>query len=541
MKARRSALLSAVVVAVAARGVAPAGAEQVTIRVKGGGLEVKGELKSFDGSKYVIEAPQLGTVSFDASRIECLGDACLKRVAPPTMPYEPLDKAAPQTVVVRAAGSAVDTLLPALVRGYAAALGVAVSPILGTAAGETKLRLADASGAELATFVLQKDAAPVTALEQGAAAIAVLDRALGAEETKALAAAAPEFKPALNEHLLADDGLAIVVSPDNPALSLGEDNLARIFAGKAASWIDVGVAAGRITVYATEKSGGALASLAEAYLKPRGLALAVPVTELASESAVADAVARDGNGIGVVSFAAQRNARRLNVEGPCGIIARPTTFAVKAGEWPLVRHLSAVTAGPPKLTAARDFLRYAASREAQAVIADAQLVDTALESQSLEDQTGRMAAAVNAPPQAFDMGQMKELLADIKSARRLSMTFRFNPGTIELDHTSRTRVGQLSELMLSPDSAGKSFALIGFLDSELKFATGVNASAKRAGQVRAAVLAAAGKLASPGSLGAKGHGALAPVVCNDTAEHRLLNRRVEVWVRGPGGAAAAEK
>lgn len=520
-------------IACLALGGTTAGAEQVTIRVKGGGLEVKGELKSFDGAKYVIEAPKLGTVSFDASRIDCLGEACAKRVAPPPMPYEPLDKAAPQTVVVRGPDVAIDTLLPALVRGYAAALGATVKPILGTAPGEAKLRLVDAGGAELATFVLQKDGQAVTALTQGTSAIAILDRQLSDEEAKAIGQAAPEFKPAMHEHTLAGDGLAVIVSPDNPALSLGEDHLARIFSGKAASWIDVGVAGAKITVYGTDKAGGALATLAAAYLKPRNAALAVAVTELGSESEVADAVARDPGGIGVVSFAAQRNARRLNVEGPCGIIARPTSFAVKAGEWPLQRRLIAVTAGPPKLSAARDLVRYAASKDAQAAIADAQLVDDGLESQSLEDQTGRMAAAVNAPPSAFDMGQMKELIADIKDQRRLSMTFRFQPGTIDLDAGSKRQVAQLAELMQSPDYAGKPIQLIGFTDAEGKFMTGVNASTKRAGQVRAAVLAAAGKLAAPGNIAAKGHGALAPVACNDTAEHRQLNRRVEVWVRQP--------
>lgn len=531
MTARLS--LFAVLLACCGAAACPAAAEEVTIRVKGGGLEVKGELKSFDGTKYVIEAPRLGTVSFDASRIDCLGDACSKRVAAPAIPYEPLDKAAPQTVVVRGADIAVDALLPALVRGYAAALGVTVKPILGTAPGETKLRLADASGAELATFVLQKDAQAVTALTQGTAAIAVLDRALTDDETKAVAAVAPEFKPAMHEHALAGDGLAVIVSPDNPALSLGEDALARIFSGKATSWVDVGVAGAKITVYGTDKTGGALALLAGAYLKPRNAALSVAVTELASENEVADAVARDPGGIGVVSFAAQRNARRLNIEGPCGIIARATSFAAKAGEWAPQRRLVAITAGPPKLSAVRDLLRYAGSREAQAVIADAQLIDDGLESQSIEDQTGRMAAAVNAPPSAFDMGQMKELIADIKDQRRLSMTFRFQPGTTDLDAASKRELAHLAELMQSPDYAGRSFQLIGFTDAEGKFATGVNGSTKRAAQVRAAVLAAAGKLAAPASLTAKGHGPLAPVACNDSAEHRQLNRRVEVWVRQP--------
>jgi phosphate transport system substrate-binding protein len=178
-------------------------------------------------------------------------------------------------------------------------------------------------------------------------------------------------------------------------------------------------------------------------------------------------------------------------------------------------------------------MRYAQSKEAQAALAEAQLIDTSVESQGAEDQTGRMAAAMNAPPQAFDAGEMRELLADVKNAKRLSLTFRFVPGTIDLDAGARRDVARLTELMLAPDSTGQMFLLIGFTEAEGKLSQTVATSLKRAGQVRNAVLAAAGKLANPQALIAKGHGAIAPVACNDTGEHRSLNRRVEVWVRSP--------
>jgi phosphate transport system substrate-binding protein len=508
-------------------------AAQVTIRMKGGGVEVTGELRSFDGQKYVIEAPKLGLMTFDAQRIECVGEACTRRVTAPSMPYEPLSASAPETVAVAGSGIAAEVLIPTLVRGYASAIGATVAPILGTAQGEQRIRLTDTKGAELATFVIAASAQPLDMLKAGKAHIALSERALSEAESKALVAEMPEPRPSAQATALAGDGIAVIVSPDNPALSLGEDAIARIFAGKAPSWIDAGVSGGKIAIYA-DKGGTGLAALANAILRPRGLAASAAITELPSEAEVADAVTRDPNGIGVVSFASSRNARRLNFEGPCGIITRPASFAVKAGEWALSRRLYAVTlAGAAQPTAARDLMRYAQSKEAQAALAEAQLIDTSVESQGAEDQTGRMAAAMNAPPQAFDAGEMRELLADVKNAKRLSLTFRFVPGTIDLDAGARRDVARLTELMLAPDSTGQTFLLIGFTEAEGKLSQTVATSLKRAGQVRNAVLAAAGKLANPQALIAKGHGAIAPVACNDTGEHRSLNRRVEVWVRSP--------
>lgn len=509
---------------------AQATAAEVTLRAKGGGLEVTGELKSFDGTKYVIETPQVGLQTFDAARVDCVGEACTRRVAPAPLPLEPLSAAAPETVAIK--GIAADGLMPALIRGYAAALGASVTPIVGSNAAESRLRLVDSKGAELATFVLQHDAAGggLAALVQGSAEIALSDRQMSADELQALVAAYPEAKTQA-ETLLAVDGLAVIVSPDNPALALSDEQLAKIFSGKVASWVDVGVAGSRVHIYATAGDTAASAALTNAVLKPRGLTLAPIATELADDAAVADAVARDPTGIAVVSFAALRNAKRVNLDTTCGIITRPTPFAVKAGEYPLSRRLYLYSNGNPKSTAARGLLRYALSKDAQAIIADAGYIDRAPEALPVDEQKGRMGAALNAPPQAFDMEEMRRLLADVNGSRRLSITFRFQPGSIDLDAASRRDLNALAELLQTPDYAGKAVQLIGFTDAEGKFSMAQASSAKRAGQLKAALLAAGGKLLNPASITSKGYGPLAPIACNDSGEHRQINRRIEVWVK----------
>ena len=89
----------------------------------------------------------------------------------------------------------------------------------------------------------------------------------------------------------------------------------------------------------------------------------------------------------------------------------------------------------------------------------------------------------------------------------------------------------LAELLQSPELAGKSVMLIGFTDADGRFQSNEAMSAKRANQVRNAIVAAAGGRIAADNLIVKGYGPLAPIGCNDTPERRQQNRRVEVWIK----------
>lgn len=508
-----------------------AGAAEVTLRIKGGGLEIKGELKSYDGVAYVIEAPQLGTMTFDAARVECAGEACARLISA-SLAVERLDPAAPETFTVRGPDSVLTSLMPALVKAYAASLGATTTLVLGATPAEHRYRLANAKGAELATIVLQQasTASAVDGLARGTTAIALGDRRISEAEVQQLTAVAPDFRIDKNEYALAQDVLAVVVSPHNKLQSISSDMLARVFSGQIGHWVDLGVSGGRISIYASDRAAGAMSVIDGLLLKPRKLALAQSVTELASEIEVADKVATDPDAIGIISLAAQRNARHLNILGSCGLITRPTPFGVKSGEYPFSRQLYAYTAGPIDGPAARGLLRFALSPAAQPLIREAALADKGEESAAADDEKGRLAAAVNAPAQTFDMELMRRLLTETKSARRLSITYRYAPGTVDLEARSRLDVGRLATLLQSPDYVDRPVTLIGYTDSTGQLSANVQASIKRAAQVRTAVLKAAAGRISEQRITASGYGPLAPVACPDNPESRQLNRRVEVWI-----------
>lgn len=53
-----------------------AASAQVTLKVVGSEFQITGQLESFDGKTYVIQSQNVGSLSFDADRVQCSGTAC---------------------------------------------------------------------------------------------------------------------------------------------------------------------------------------------------------------------------------------------------------------------------------------------------------------------------------------------------------------------------------------------------------------------------------------------------------------------------------
>ena len=70
-------------------GLGAARAAEVTLQMKGGDFSVKGEIKSFDGNKYVIESKSFGSMTLDANRFECVNGDCPKAGTAPVAGVAP--------------------------------------------------------------------------------------------------------------------------------------------------------------------------------------------------------------------------------------------------------------------------------------------------------------------------------------------------------------------------------------------------------------------------------------------------------------------
>jgi len=511
---------------------------EVTLRMKGGGFELKGQLKSYDGARYVIDNRVFGTMTLDAANMECIGPGCPGVQAGPFVAAGPAITAPPIGVrsnVVGVHGSNVVgwELMPALIKAYAASIGAPILMNAGANPLEERYRLKNPTGGE--TIIdLKRYGTPTAfvALEDGSAQIGMASRPVTDEEVARLAkVGTPNVRTPQHEHVIALDGLLVIVAQDNPAVSLSIDNIAKIFAGQLTDWSQVGLPPGKINVYSVSKQSGTYSTFNALVLQPRGLDLMPQARLLLSNAEVADAVAADANAIGLASFAFLRNAKALNVESSCGLITRPSVFTVKTEEYPLTRRLYLYTTARPPHPHVTGLISYALSRQAQPVIADANFVDQRPDSLGFDDQGGRIAYALNASNEDFNLAEMQQLIKDMNGARRLSITFRFRTGSFDLDTKARADIDRLAELLRAPELRGRQVLLLGFADAVGPYPANSALSVRRATQVRDTLLnVAKGSISAP-LVVHKGYSELAPVACNDLLEGRNLNRRVEVWIR----------
>lgn len=535
------ALALAVVLGLTA-GTAPFGAQadtvggEVLLRLKGGGFEIQGRLRAFDGRSFVIDSQQSGRMTLNAARYECIGEACA--LAPPaaSLDYERLYAERAESFPIKSPDGLGTGLVPALLRGYAEATGVDMMPVIGGdgAAGHV-LRLLDAQGRRLASLELVPAAAMagLQAAIDGTAPLVLADRRATSAELQALNAARVRLPGTRPERFLGHDGLAPIVAAANPLPALSLDHLARILAGEITDWYELGQPPGRIRLHLRDDQSAQPTRLAELLLAPRRLAFTAGIIRHATDAALADAVARDPHGLGLASLAALRSARAVALETTCGLLIRPTAFGVKSGEYPLSLPIYLYAAALPKEAAARGLLRFMDTATAQTIVDQAGFMSPQPAAVGLGEQAERLAHATNAQGEAFELGTMRGLLADLKDWKRLSITFRLPPGSREADPRTRAEAERLVAYLQAPENKARRVLLAGFTDVDGgKFQANLTHSWKRAAQLKTIVAGIGGAAIDARRIASKGYGPLAPIACNDTPEGRSLNRRVEVWVSG---------
>jgi phosphate transport system substrate-binding protein len=136
---------------------------------------------------------------------------------------------------------------------------------------------------------------------------------------------------------------------------------------------------------------------------------------------------------------------------------------------------------------------------------------------------------------AQDGGRTRVRVSDLKAfetatagADRLSITFRFQAGTDELDSRAVADVARLAALMQTPAYKNASLTLVGFSSAGGDYADDRELSRRRASAVRGRLIAAGIQ-----NVDAIGVGPMAAVACNLDPATSPLNQRVEVWIHKP--------
>lgn len=165
----------------------------------------------------------------------------------------------------------------------------------------------------------------------------------------------------IKAHVIAMDGIAVIVNPANKVNALTKKQVKDIYTGKISNWLQVGGAGQKIVVISRDTSSGTFEAFAELALdkqKVRPDALMQ-----ASNQAVASIVSRTPGAIGYVGLGfLSSNIQAVQIDG-----ITPSKETVLSGKYPIGRPLFMYTNGAPQ-GLAKDLIDFIKSPEGQELV-----------------------------------------------------------------------------------------------------------------------------------------------------------------------------
>lgn len=312
------------------------------------------------------------------------------------------------------------------------------------------------------------------------------------------------------EVVLALDGIALIVHPDNPLRELSKPQIRAVFSGRIDDWAQLGRRPGRIALHARDSRSGTWESFRMLVLGEA--ALSASASRYESTRQLAAAVAADPDAIGFVGLVGVQGVKPLAVADGGAAVA-PAREEVAVEDYPLARRLYLYL--PPQPTSlARSFVEFALSDAGQQLV----------EQSGFVSQNVRAYASVARTDAPDDYRRL------VRGAQRLSLNFRFASGSASLDNKAQRDLDRLTQFMRQPDQHGRPLLLLGFSDADETLPYLALALSNE--RVDYVVERLTQRGVDPAR--ARGMGGAAPVAANDSPLGRQRNRRVEVWL-GPAG------
>lgn len=346
------------------------------------------------------------------------------------------------------------------------------------------------------------------ALHAGTADIWASSRPVKASEADAMAGQA-DLTSSASEHVIAIDGLAILVHPSNPIRQIDIVTLGRVFAGEMTNWSALGGPDRPIQLYARDDRSGTWDTFKSLVLAGK-FKLAASALRYESNDQLSDDVSRDPGGIGFAGLASVRNSKLLAVSDGNAPALLPSRLTVASEDYPLSRRLFMYTRETDSNALSQAFIDYSQSQAGQAIVAQSGFIS--------QNPIAFEAAHDDTVPDSF-----KKLT---QNYRRLSVNFRFAEGRTRLDNKAQRDLLRIQVYLEQEGKPGSDLMLIGFADlqrDELR--------AQMISELRALSVSRALRKRGTEAKAYTGYGHYMPVgsAGGDTGERR--NGRVEVWVR----------
>jgi len=347
-----------------------------------------------------------------------------------------------------------------------------------------------------------------TALKKASADLAASSRPIKDSELVDLEPLG-DLKSPEAEQVIAIDGLAIILNPQNPLNSLNTEQLAQVFNGEASTWEAVGGVGGPIHVYARDDQSGTYDTFKDLVLRLRGKPLALSAKRFESSEQLSDAVSQDPQGIGFIGLPYVRQAKAVAIVDGDSQPMLPLNSLIATEDYPLSRRLFFYLPPSGHNPWAKALVDFTQSSKGQAIVAASGFI-------------AQQVQAMDVEPRA---SMPEDYQAIAREAKRLTVNFRFEEGSASLDNKARQDLQRVVAYIRSHAKLDKQVTLVGFGDAKNDPQRAALLSKLRAMAVRRELVKSGVVLRE-----IHGFGAQMPVAANTADEGRIKNRRVEVWV-----------
>jgi phosphate transport system substrate-binding protein len=174
-----------------------------------------------------------------------------------------------------------------------------------------------------------------------------------------------EQYPDVVEHVIAVDGIALIVNPQNPVSSLTMAEIKAIYKGEITNWKDVGGSDRQIVVVGRDSASGTREFFYDEVMKKEEFVRTQQ--ELNSNGAVKQTVAQTPDAIGYVGLGYIDTTVKAISINKDGTLVAPTIDNVKNKSYPIARGLHMYTNGP-ETGLAKDYLDFLMSAEGQQIV-----------------------------------------------------------------------------------------------------------------------------------------------------------------------------
>ncbi|WP_372999016.1 substrate-binding domain-containing protein [Marinobacter sp.] len=397
------------------------------------------------------------------------------------------------------------TLAPMLVTGYLE--GHSDGRVVSSGTGVENEQVLRSRVNERATEVLVAAHGSSTgfrALAAGQATIWASSRPVKPAEAEQLRARA-DLMALDSEHVIAIDGLAILVHPTNPVSQMSIETLGRVFSGQVRNWSELGGPDLPINLYARDDRSGTWDTFKSLVLGKQ-FKLDGKAKRYESNDQLSDDVSRDPSGIGFSGLASVRDSKLLAISEGNAPALRPNQLTVASEDYPLSRRLFMYTTGSEIPPLAAGLIEFALGQDGQALVAE----------------SGFISQNPIAVRPEFDDSTPESFRRLTGNYQRLTVNFRFSEGRTKLDNKARRDLQRVQQYLLQQGRSADDLLLIGFADTQSHELRAQMISELRALSVRKAL-----QEVDVPNVAYTGYGQYMPVGGSGSPR----NGRVEVWIK----------